>query len=364
MYSNLFSPFKIRNKILKNRIFVAAMATQYADKYGFVSDAMVDYYVHMSLTGVAAIFVEAAVVSSEGRGWSRQLSATSKEALPGLSRIAEAISERGPIPFLQLHHAGRQALPTGNSPVVAPSGIPCPVLNRKVRVLSPKEIGNMVEKFTFSASLAQEAGFAGIELHGAHGYLLHQFVSPLTNKRDDEYGLQNSEPFKFPLAVVRSIKINFPKMLLIYRISARDYLPKGLTLDKSLPLVKRLLENGVDVISVSGGMYQSLHGPDSILGPATDQGFFRQDAKAIKLGTNAPTGVTGKIQYPSLAEEILKNAEADLIGLGRPILRDPNWLWKTLEKEKGIIRECLLCERCNYHRKGCPDDAEAPIWTK
>ncbi|MBF0410613.1 MAG: NADH:flavin oxidoreductase [Candidatus Riflebacteria bacterium] len=365
MNRQIFSKFRLKDKEFKNRLFLAALATQYADKNGRVTDSMIQYYIHYALTGVAFLVVEAASVSNEGRGWSRQLSANHIDALPGLTRLADEIGERGSLPILQLHHAGRQALPSDkNNIVVGPSAIRCPVLNRPVRVLSPKEISQLVEKFTFSAELAYKAGFQGIELHGAHGYLLHQFVSPITNKRDDEYGLNNPEPYKFPLEVVRSLRLNFPKMLIFYRISARDYLPKGLTIDKTLPFVQRLLENGVDLISVSGGMYQSLHGPESIVGPSTPMGVFRNDSRAIKEFTKAPIAVTGKIQFPSLADEIITNGEADLIGLGRMILRDNDWVRKASGEVLEPVRECLLCNRCNYHKRGCPDDSDKPFWLR
>lgn len=361
MESRSFTPFTIRGHTLRNRFIFAPLATQYADNYGNVSDMMVDYYVHMTLTGVAVIVVEAACVTPEGRGWTRQLLTGAPDAVSGLSRLADAIRERGAIPILQIHHAGRQGLPTEKAGYVsAPSPVPCPILQRPTRELTLDEIRLLVVKFTDAARIAARAGFAGVELHGAHGYLLHQFVSPLTNHRIDEYGLHAG--FRFPLEVVRSIKAAAPELMLWYRMSVRDYLPMGLTLETSVPFARALADAGVDLIHVSGGMYASLHGPESIVGKASPYGVFRDDARDIREAVPIPVAVVGKIQNPSLAESILANEDAHLIALGRVLIRDHQWLDKA--RRKKTVRSCLLCHRCKFHIQGCPDDTDGPPWIR
>ncbi|MFZ2957544.1 MAG: NADH:flavin oxidoreductase [Candidatus Ozemobacteraceae bacterium] len=360
-----FSPITVKKTTLKNRFILAPMATQYVEKGGAVGNSLIDYYIHMALTGVGALVVEGAAIAADGRGWSRQLSASSPSDLDGLRRIAEAIRERGSVPLLQIHHAGRQALPGDASGYVfGPSGISCPILGRPVRILNPHEIKVLILKFTDAARLAERAGFAGIQLHGAHGYLLHQFVSPLTNRRDDQYGLHNQNPYRFPLEVIKSIRTAVPEMILGYRLSARDYLPRGLSLEQSVPFAKALVDAGVDWIDVSGGMYASLHGPESIVGPSTPCGVFRDDSRDIREAVKIPVSVVGKIQTPSLAEEILQNRDADLISLGRVLLRDPLWIQKAMGRVSDPVRPCLLCQRCKYHLKGCPDDPDKPSWVK
>lgn len=364
MESRLFTPFVVRGHTFRNRLIFAPLATQYADKNGNVSDMMIDYYVHMTLTGVSAVVVEAACVTPEGRGWTRQLLTGSNEALSGLTRLAEAIRERGAIPILQIHHAGRQGLPVEKDGVVkAPSAIPCPILQRPTHELTLDEIRLLVVKFTDAARVAARAGFAGVELHGAHGYLLHQFVSPLTNHRTDEYGLQNGS-FRFPLEVVRSIKAAVPDLMLWYRMSVRDYLPMGLTLESSVPFAKALAASGVDLIHVSGGMYASLHGPESVVGKASPYGIFRDDARDIREAVPIPVAVVGKIQNPALAESILANEDAHLIALGRVLIRDHAWLEKARRKVTASVRSCLLCNRCKFHINGCPDDTDPPPWIR
>ncbi len=365
MSPNPFEPGKIRHLTLRNRILFAPLATQFADKNGRITPVMLSYYKHMALTGVGMVIVEGSLVSQEGRGWSRELDATGPEARDGLSQIAETIRELGVVPFLQLHHAGRQGLPSrDNLEVVAPSAIPCPVLDRPVRPLSILDIRDLVGKFRDAAGIAWEAGFAGIELHGAHGYLLHEFLSPLTNHRDDEYRLEPDGTNRFPLEVVSAIRSSFPDLAISYRMSVRDYLPRGLTLAKSVTMAKALEGAGVDLIHVSGGMYASLHGPESIVGPTTPPGVFRDDARDIKEAVSIPVAVVGKIQYPQMAFDILQNRDADFIALGRVLIRDRQWVRKARGLDSTPVNPCLLCNRCRFHSRGCPDRDETPEWNR
>jgi 2,4-dienoyl-CoA reductase-like NADH-dependent reductase (Old Yellow Enzyme family) len=364
MAEKLFETAKIGAITLKNRCFIAALATRYPDSHGRVTSPLLAYYAHLALVGAGLVFVEAALVSPEGRGWSRELSAAHDECVPGLAEIAESIHERGAVPFLQIHHAGRQGLPESDGTVVGASAIPCPILSRPVRELTTDEVKVMIEKYVKAAQRARQAGFPGIELHGAHGYLLHQFVSPLTNFREDEYRLTEPGISRFPLDIVRAIKQVEPGLAVSYRLSARDYLPRGLMLRGAKNLAKALEKAGADFLSVSGGMYASLHGPDSLLGRHSPQAVFRDDARDIREAVAIPVGVTGKIQSPGLAEEILENRDAHFIGLGRMILRDPEWITKCREGQGHAVRPCLLCARCKYHQKGCPDDGETPVWIR
>lgn len=362
MPGKLFSPIKLGNLELKNRILVAPMATRYASSRGAVTETMLSYYAHLAVTGVSLIVVEAAFVSIEGRAWSRQLANTDDECITGLSQIAEAIKDRGCVPFLQIHHGGRQALLSSNGTVVGPSPIPCAILGHSVRELTLDEVRGLVLRFGDAALAAQKAGFLGVELHGAHGYLLHQFNSPVTNFRLDEYGLGNNGFSQFSLDIIRQIKSLAPDLNIIYRLSARDYLPSGLMLKDTKRFSRALAAAGVDSISVSGGMYASLHGKDSLFGPNAPMAVFREDSGEIRRCVPCPIILAGKIQYPGLAEEILESEDAHLIGLGRMLLRDPEWVRKAKRELLEPVRQCLLCSRCHFHQKGCPDGAVVPTW--
>ncbi len=365
MVSNAFEAVQLRHLTLRNRFLVAPMATQYADKDGRVSEKLLKYYTHLALIGAGAVIVEAAAVSPFGRGWSRELAAWSGEHRSGLAQIADTIRSRGTPAFLQLHHAGRQSLtPREGEYVVAPSAVSCPILNNPTRALSTEEIKRLVISFTDAARMANDAGFDGIELHGAHGYLLHQFCSPLTNRRKDEYRLEPDGLTRFPLDVVRSIRAAFPELIISYRMSARDYLPGGLNLKQSTLMAQALQGAGVDLMHVSGGMYASLHGPEALTGPSTPPGVFVDDARDIREVLTIPVAVVGKISEPSLAFKILANEDAHFIALGRVLLRDPEWIMKAQKLSQEPVKQCLLCQRCRYHQRGCPDGNGEPGWQR
>ncbi|HNV69216.1 MAG TPA: NADH:flavin oxidoreductase [Candidatus Ozemobacteraceae bacterium] len=360
--SILFQPLTLRGHQLKNRLFSAPMASRYPTSKGEVTDALVSYYAHLALTGIGMTVVEGALVSTEGPGWPHELGIYHPIFQDGLARLAETIRERGSVPVIQLHHAGRRGLGGRTEALIGPSALPCPAFNRPVRPMTIEEIRLMIVKFTDAALLAAKAGFAGVEIHGAHGYLLHQFLTPLVNDRTDEYGVKSGNGSRFPLDVVRSIRLALPKHIVGYRLSARDYLPNGLTLNETGPFAEALTQAGVDYISVSGGMYASLYGPDSIWGRKAPFAVFRSDARAIKDRAAVPIGVAGKIQQTSMAVSILENRDADLIGLGRVILRDPSWIARARGEISTPISACLLCERCQYHTRGCPDTGHKPPW--
>ncbi|HOT27474.1 MAG TPA: NADH:flavin oxidoreductase [Candidatus Ozemobacteraceae bacterium] len=365
MAFDAFEPAQLRHLKLSNRFLVAPMATQYADKEGRVTDTLLKYYTHIARTGAGAVIVEAAAIFPFGRGWSRELAAWPSDCVAGFAKIADAIRSRGAAAFLQLHHAGRQSLtPPAGQYVVGPSAVSCPVLNNPTRALSGEEIKRLVVAFTEAAGKASEAGFDGIELHGAHGYLLHQFCSPLTNRRRDEYRLEADGLSRFPLEVVRSIRAAYPDLIISYRMSARDYLPGGLTLKQSTVFARALQSSGADLIHVSGGMYASLHGPEAIVGPSTPPGVFVSDAREIRGAVDIPVAVVGKIGDPALALKIFANEDADFVALGRPLLRDPKWLYKAQKVSLDPIRPCLLCMRCRYHHRGCPDGNGEPDWQR
>ncbi len=365
MALNAFEAAPLRHLTLQNRFLVAPMATQYADKEGRVTDTLLKYYAHLTQTGAGAVIVEGAAISPYGRGWSRELAVWAPEFRTGLAKIADTIRSRGAAAFLQLHHAGRQSLtPRPGEYVVGPSAVSCPVLNNPTRALSGEEIKRLVVSFTDAARLANVAGFDGIELHGAHGYLLHQFCSPLTNRRRDEYRLEPDGMSRFPLDVVRSIRTAFPELIISYRMSVRDYLPGGLTLKQSVLMAKALQGAGVDLIHVSGGMYASLHGPEALVGPSTPAGVFVDDARDIREAVTIPVAVVGKIGDPAMAAKILSNEDAHFIALGRVLLRDPHWIRKANRKNQDPIIPCLLCQKCRYHLRGCPDGNGEPGWQR
>ena len=256
----LFSLGKIGKLQLKNRIIMAPMETNYASSIGEVTEPLLDYYRERAQGGVGLIIVEAACVDPPvGRAGLNQLNVNQATCITGLQRLAEEIKIFGCRAFLQLIHAGRQtsSLLTGGQQVVAPSALACPIMKELPRELEEAEIHALRDKFVAAAAYAYQAGFDGVELHAAHGYLINQFLSPHSNQRKDLYGGSLTNRMRFLLEIVGGIKWTLPDFALAVRLNMDDFVAGGLNLEESLEIAKQLELAGVDVIHCSCGTYES-----------------------------------------------------------------------------------------------------------
>ena len=332
MTNKLFSPFTLREVTFRNRIFVSPMC-QYSAKDGFPNDWHLVHLGSRATGGASLIIAEATAVAPEGRISSDDIGLWKDEQIEAFERITTFIASQGAVPGVQLAHAGRKASMSvpwnggkllnheqGGWEVVAPSAIPFSDEYGIPHALTIVEIDQVVQQFVSATHRALKAGFKVIELHMAHGYLMHQFLSPLTNHREDEYGGSLENRMKLPLRVTRAVREAIPGNLpLLVRISATDWAEGGWDLIQSVVLCKELLATGVDLIDCSsGGQVPYAKIP---VGP----GYQIPFAAAIKREVGIPTGAVGMITKAQQAEEILQNGEADAIILGRELLRDPYW---------------------------------------
>jgi NADPH2 dehydrogenase len=325
--SSLFQPLQINRLTLKNRLVMPPMALNIATEQGAVSAELFEHYTERcgKLAPIGLIIVEHTYISPDGRAHPRQLGLSDDSLIPGLKMLVDQVHKLGVKIGLQLTHAGGRALhsPTG------PSAVNCPHLLRFgqneqtvddiPRELSLQEIKSLIVKFAEAASRAKKAGFDLIEIHGAHGYLLNQFYSPLTNRRTDSYGGSLERRLRFPLEVLEAVKkvlgSDFP---LFFRFGADDRLPGGNTLADAKQAVPYLEEVGVDCLDLSGGIGGYIkNGPE---------GFFVYLAEGLKPVTRLPLLVTGGITKPATAEKIIRKKQADLVGVGRALLKDPDWV--------------------------------------
>lgn len=352
-YPSVFTEGKIGNLTLPNRLVMAPMDTNFADYEGKVSEKMLAYYEMRARGGVGAVIVEGSQVEGpRGKNTIRQLCVSDDRFIPGLKRLAFAIHKHHIPAILQLHHAGRQTTReiTGGLQPVAPSSIPCKHLKEKPRALMTDEIEEIEDRFVKAAIRAKAAGFDGIELHGAHGYLIGQFLSPYTNHRKDAYGGGFERRMRFPLRIIEKIRDalgeEFP---ILFRFSADEFVKGGLTLKESKQLATRLQEAGVDALDVSAGIYESLV---TIMEPMSyDEGWRVYLAREIKKVVNIPVITVGNIRYPRTAEEILSRGDADFVALGRALIADPKWPLKVKEGRIDEIRYCISCnEGCLGNR--------------
>jgi 2,4-dienoyl-CoA reductase-like NADH-dependent reductase (Old Yellow Enzyme family) len=327
---NLFSPLTIRGITLRNRIAVSPMC-EYSSDDGFANDWHLVHLGSRAVGGAGLVMTEATAVTAPGRITPGDLGIYKDEHIANLARIVTFIKRHGSAPGMQLAHAGRKgscrvpwkggaALPPeeGAWRTVAPSPLPFNPTDPVPAELSQPEIGTIIEAFAAAARRALAAGFEVLELHAAHGYLIHEFASPLSNHRTDVYGGGFDNRVRFALEVTTSVRAAWPEHLpLFVRISATDWKEGGWTLDDSVALAARLKDRGVDLIDCSSG--GAVRDAKVQLGPAYQTPF----AERIRRETGIRTGAVGLITEARQADEIIRAGRADLVLLAREFLRDP-----------------------------------------
>ena len=332
----LLQPLKVRSLTLANRLVMPPMATAKAELDGQVSQAVLDYYAEKSRGGyISLIIIEHSYISPEGKASNNQLSASSDGMIPGLRKLAEVIHRNNSKAAMQINHAGSAALKevTGTTPL-APSATANPRRGDLPREMSRKEIGDIVIAFQDAARRVKEAGFDAVEIHSAHGYLLNQFLSPLTNKRTDEYGGDIANRIRIHLQVIEAVRtVVGPDFPVQVRLGASDYVEGGTTIEDSMAASRAFEKAGVDLIHISGGFVG--YTPPGLFG----QGYFAPLSEAIKRAATIPVILTGGITEIEAAEKLLAEKKADLIGVGRAILQDSTWAEraiKTLRSKEGL----------------------------
>ena len=328
--STLFTPIQLRSLTLRNRIFVSPMC-QYSCRNGLPNDWHLVHLGSRAVGGAALVMVEATAVTPEGRISPGDCGLWNDAQAEAFAPIARFISEQGAIPAIQLGHAGRKAsvlapwqggatVAEGGWQPGAPSALPFGPGSPEPRELSLADLEQLVADFATSASRALQAGFQVVEVHMAHGYLLHQFLSPLSNRRRDEFGGSLENRLRFPLQVARRVREIWPRHLpVLVRISATDWVNGGWNPTQSLELCRRLKELGIDLIDCSSGGLV----PDAVI-PA-GPGFQTPLAAKIRQEIGIATGAVGLITAPAQAEQIIATGLADVVFLARELLRDPYW---------------------------------------
>jgi 2,4-dienoyl-CoA reductase-like NADH-dependent reductase (Old Yellow Enzyme family) len=324
----LLDPLKINSLELKNRIVMPPMGTNYADNRGEVTEKLLKHYADRS-RDLGLLIVEHSFVTQQGRASMNQLGIHSDDLISGLTKLAEVVHENDTPIAIQLNHGGgttnREV--TGFQPV-APSPVMHPRRGTELpHELRMDEIERIADCFREAARRAAEAGFDAVEVHGAHGYLLGQFVSPLTNKRQDEFGGALENRVRLSCLIIEEIKrelgSNFP---VLYRIGVDDIYPGGLTLRDGVKAAKMIVDKGVDVIDVSGGLCGDR--PKGLEGP----GFFVPHASAVKEAVEVPVIGVGGIKTAEEADDIIKSDRVDLVAIGRAILSEPDWATKSIKE--------------------------------
>jgi 2,4-dienoyl-CoA reductase-like NADH-dependent reductase (Old Yellow Enzyme family) len=330
--SQLFSPFTLRDLTFRNRIFLSPMC-QYSSIDGLPTDWHLVHLGSRAVGGAGLVMVEATAVSPEGRISPDDSGIWSNAHASAFKPIVRFIREQGAVAGIQLAHAGRKASTNrpwlGGGPLgpenrgwqpIAPSSLPFTSKHPVPREATSEDLDAIRNQFVGAVKRATEAGFQVIEIHMAHGYLLHEFLSPLSNHRKDEYGGSLENRMRFPLSVAGAVREHWSKDLPVFvRISATDWVEGGWDLDQSVELCKKLKEIGIDFIDCSSG--GNVFNAVIPLGP----GYQTPFATAIRKEVGIPTGAVGFITDPAQAEQIIATGLADAVVLAREMLRDPYW---------------------------------------
>jgi len=352
---HLFSPFRIKKNIkLKNRIVLPALASFLIEDDGSVTYKTVNHYRLRAAGGPAMVITEACAVSPEGIVSNHQARIDDDRFIKGLSKIARAIKSEGAIPAIQINHAGRQtSVKVIKQKPLAPSPLRCPTIRGDVEPLTIDGIQALVKKFGDAAVRAREAGFELIEIHGAHGYLINQFLSGFSNIREDEYGGNTARRAQFAREVIRAIRerlgAEFP---LSFKISAQEFVPGGLTVEESIRILKILANAGIDIVQVSAGNDAT---PEWICQPGfMKKGCLVDSAEKIRKALEIPVMTVGRINDPLIANEIIETGKADLVCIGRGLMADPKMPQKAMQGRFDDIRTCIACNTCmeSIFRKG------------
>lgn len=329
MNAKLFTPYTVKNVTLKNRIVMSPMCMYSShNEDGKIQNWHRTHYTSRAVGQVGLIIIEATAVTPQGRISPYDLGIWSDDHIDGLKELVGLMKEHGSKTGIQLAHAGRKAELDGE--IVAPSAIPFNNSMKRPKEMSKTDIAATVAAFKEAAGRAKKAGFDIIELHGAHGYLINEFLSPLSNERNDEYGGSAENCYRFLREVIDEVKTVWEGPLFV-RVSANDYHDGGLTVEDYKTMAKWMKEQGADFIDVSSGAVvpAQIH---------AYPGYQVKYAEKIKQGAGIDTGALGLITSPVHAEEILQNNRADLIFLGRELLRDPYWP-RTAAKKLGVELE-------------------------
>ena len=346
---HVLEPLSIKGMKLRNRLVMPPMATNFASEDGAVTEQIVTYYRERAKGGAGLIIVEMSYIQPSGKGFPCMLGVHNDRFLPGLNELAEAIKSYGACAALQIGHAGRQTRSgISGHRILAPSAIPSKGTTEVPKELSIEEIQDIIHAFGAAALRAKSTGFDAVELHGTHGYLLNEFLSPYTNRRADAYGGSFENRLRCAVEVIQEARSrvgeDYP---LIFRLCANEYLEdgEGITLEAAKKIAPRLAEAGIDILHITGGIGETR---DHVVQPLYyKQGYHVHLAEGIKQSVgNIPVITAGSITDPYMADKIIEEGKADLIAVGRGLIADPMFLRKLKEGRVKEIRRCIRCNEC------------------
>lgn len=346
MLDTLFSEGKINQVVVKNRLVVPAMVTNYCDTEGKATDRWIAYHEEKAKGGWGLIITEDYAVDEHCMGYACIPGLYKDEQIEGHKRLTDTVHQYGTKIFAQLYHAGRQSnhFVNGGLQPIAPSSIPCPWLREIPREMTKEDIQRVISEFADAAFRAKEAGFDGVEIHAGHGYLLAEFLSPYANKRIDEYGGCLDNRVRIVKEVYEAIRSKVGKdFAVIIRMSAFEGVPGGRDMAETRVLVKLYEEWGLDAINISNGVYGD-YTKNGVIAPMYVPHAINADfAREVKKIVNIPVIVANRINDPRMAEGLLDSGVSDFVAMGRGSIADPALPKKAKEGRFDEIRYCIGC---------------------
>lgn len=346
--SILFTPIKIGPVKIPNRFVRSATHDFMAEKDGSITDKQVLLFKHLSKGEVGLIITGHAYVNPRGKASPYQIGVDADKSIEGLKKITNAVHAYPSRIFLQLSHAGRQTKPKlCQGTPQSPSAVYEPIFKVVPKEMSSQEIHQVIEDFIKASRRAKQAGFDGVQLHVAHGYLLSSFISPHTNRRQDKWGGTLANRLRVVVEIIKGIKGLFGQEFpLTVKLNSTDFLPQGLKLKESVKIAVELEREGIDGIEVSGGTAEA--GQGSVwkgLRSEDQEGYFVQNAARIKSAISIPVFGLGGIRSFSVMEKFIKEGKVDLISMSRPFIRAP-YLVRKFREGKIKKSECISCNKC------------------
>lgn len=349
-YPTLFSPLRIGAGTMRNRVLHAPMSVCYADADGRATRAMAEHYGRRAMGGTGMEITENVAVSLAGRQMPKQPMLADEAAVPGFRAVADEIRRHGALAVMQIVHAGRYAGPWDAYEAarrLAPSAVPFPLLPGRTVVpaeITPAEIEASIAEFAATARLAEAAGFDGVEVHGAQGFLVSSFLSPRMNVRTDAWGGAYENRTRYAKEVVRAVRgAVSPDLIVGFHLMSDELAPGGWTVEESCRLVPELADLGIDFVMPVVSTFETLKSPENagLMGRPL---FQHAEVKAIAAACPVPVFTNGGIAEPDLAERVLSQGEASAVGLGRPLFADPDWASKAMAGAASDIRRCDCSE--------------------
>lgn len=349
----IFEPFTLKHVALKNRIVRSATYEKRADTDGFVTPSLISLYEELAAGGSGIIITGCALVHITGRMAPRMICLHNDNYVEKLTVLNDTIRRYGALSVIQLIHGGRQSHPSllGGHEPAAPSAVYDPSTRIMPRPMSGSEIWEAAEAFGAAARRAMQAGFDGVQIQAAHGYLLSQFLSPHTNRRDDYWGGDEARRFHFIEEVCTMVRdeIGYQGLLLV-KMNGEDGIEGGLSTDECTRIACRLESLGVDAIEISGGMFESRGFTIRRNFRSTNrEAYFRDACRRIKQAVRIPVMTVGGIRSKSAAEDIIVSGDADLVSFSRPLIREPDLPAKFREGKE--MADCISCNGCLHFNK-------------